>query len=76
MNKDVIILRDIFSSGSSSAGIQIGTNASFKIKCPKFSPLQITKANAVIANYIIGGDNYQYVDIPTTGVQGVKVGGS
>lgn len=76
MNKDVIILRDIFSSGSSSAGIQIGANASFKIKCPKFSPLQITKANAVIANYIIGGDNYQYVDIPTTGVQGVKVGGS
>lgn len=76
MNKDVIILRDIFSSGSSSAGIQIGTNASFKIKCPKFSPLQITKANAVIANYIIGGDNYQQVDIPTTGVQGVKVGGS
>jgi hypothetical protein len=39
MNKDVIILRDIFSSGSSSAGIQIGANASFKIKCPKFSPL-------------------------------------
>lgn len=76
MNKDVIILRDIFSSGSSSAGIQIGTNASFKIKCPKFSPLQITKANAVVANYIIGGDNYQQVDIPTTGVQGVKVGGS
>lgn len=76
MNKDVIILRDIFSSGSSSAGIQIGANASFKIKCPKFSPLQITKANAVIANYIIGGDNYQQVDIPTTGVQGVKVGGS
>lgn len=76
MNKDVIILRDIFSSGSSSAGIQIGSNASFKIKCPKFSPLQITKANAVIANYIIGGDNYQQVDIPTTGVQGVKVGGS
>lgn len=76
MNKDVIILRDIFSSGSSSAGIQIGANASFKIKCPKFSPLQITKANAVIANYIIGGDNYQQVDIQTTGVQGVKVGGS
>ena len=76
MNKDVIILRDIFSSGSSSAGIQIGANASFKIKCPKFSPLQITKANAVIANYIIGGDNYQQVYIPTTGVQGVKVGGS
>lgn len=76
MNKDVIILRDIFSSGSSSAGIQIGANAGFKIKCPKFSPLQITKANAVIANYIIGGDNYQQVDIPTTGVQGVKVGGS
>lgn len=75
MNKDVIILRDIFSSGSSS-GIQIGANASFKIKCPKFSPLQITKANAVVANYIIGGDNYQQVDIPTTGVQGVKVGGS
>jgi hypothetical protein len=59
MNQDVIILRDIFSSGSSSAGIQLGANASFKIKCPKFSPLQITKANAVIANYIIGGDNYQ-----------------
>lgn len=76
MNKDVIILRDIFSSGSSSAGIQLGSNASFKIKCPKFSPLQITKANAVIANYIIGGDNYQQIDIPTTGVQGVKVGGS
>lgn len=76
MNKDVIILRDIFSSGISSAGIQLGTNASFKIKCPKFSPLQITKANAVIANYIIGGDNYQQIDIPTTGVQGVKIGGS
>lgn len=76
MNQDVIILRDIFSSGSSSAGIQLGTNASFKIKCPKFSPLQITKANSVIANYIIGGDNYQQVDIKTTGVQGVKVGGS
>lgn len=76
MNKDVIILRDIFSSGSSSAGIQIGANASFKIKCPKFSPLQITKANSVIANYIIGGDNYQQVDIKTTGVQGVKIGGS
>lgn len=76
MNKDVIILRDIFSSGSSSAGIQIGANASFKIKCPKFSPLQIIKANTVIANYIIGGDNYQQVDITTTGVQGVKVGGS
>lgn len=76
MNQDVIILRDIFSSGSSSAGIQLGTNASFKIKCPKFSPLQITKANAVIANYIIGGDNYQQIDIKTTGVQGVKVGGS
>jgi hypothetical protein len=39
MNQDVIILRDIFSSGSSSAGIQLGSNASFKIKCPKFSPL-------------------------------------
>lgn len=76
MNQDVIILRDIFSSGSSSAGIQLGSNASFKIKCPKFSPLQITKANSVIANYIIGGDNYQQVDIKTTGVQGVKVGGS
>ena len=76
MNKDVIILRDIFSSGSSSAGIQLGSNASFKIKCPKFSPLQITKANSVIANYIIGGDNYQQVEIKTTGVQGVKVGGS
>lgn len=76
MNQDVIILRDIFSSGSSSAGIQLGANASFKIKCPKFSPLQITKANSVIANYIIGGDNYQQVDIKTTGVQGVKVGGS
>lgn len=76
MNQDVIILRDIFSSGSSSAGIQLGANASFKIKCPKFSPLQITKANAVIANYIIGGDNYQQIDIKTTGVQGVKVGGS
>lgn len=76
MNKDVIILRDIFSSGISSDGIQLGTNASFKIKCPKFSPLQITKANAVIANYIIGGDNYQQIDIPTTGVQGVKIGGS
>lgn len=76
MNKDVIILRDIFSSGISSAGIQLGANASFKIKCPKFSPLQITKANAVIANYIIGGDNYQQIDIPTTGVQGVKIGGS
>lgn len=76
MNQDVIILRDIFSSGSSSAGIQLGANASFKIKCPKFSPLQITKANAVIANYIIGGDNYQRIDIKTTGVQGVKVGGS
>lgn len=76
MNQDVIILRDIFSSGSSSAGIQLGTNASFKIKCPKFSPLQITKANSVIANYIIGGDNYQQVDIKTTGVQGVKIGGS
>jgi hypothetical protein len=59
MNQDVIILRDIFSSGSSSDGIQLGSNASFKIKCPKFSPLQITKANSVIANYIIGGDNYQ-----------------
>lgn len=76
INQDVIILRDIFSSGSSSAGIQLGANASFKIKCPKFSPLQITKANSVIANYIIGGDNYQQVDIKTTGVQGVKVGGS
>ena len=76
MNQDVIILRDIFSSGSSSAGIQLGANASFKIKCPKFSPLQITKANAVIANYIIGGDNYQQIDIKTTGVQGVKIGGS
>ncbi len=76
MNQDVIILRDIFSSGSSSAGIQLGSNASFKIKCPKFSPLQITKANSVIANYIIGGDNYQQIDIKTTGVQGVKVGGS
>lgn len=76
MNQDVIILRDIFSSGSSSAGIQLGANASFKIKCPKFSPLQITKANSVIANYIIGGDNYQQVDIKTTGVQGIKVGGS
>lgn len=76
MNQDIIILRDIFSSGSSSAGIQLGANASFKIKCPKFSPLQITKANSVIANYIIGGDNYQQVDIKTTGVQGVKVGGS
>lgn len=76
MNQDVIILRDIFSSGSSSAGIQLGANASFKIKCPKFSPLQITKANSVIANYIIGGDNYQQVDIKTTGVQSVKVGGS
>lgn len=76
MNQDVIILRDIFSSGSSSAGIQLGANASFKIKCPKFSPLQITKANAVVANYIIGGDNYQQIDIKTTGVQGVKVGGS
>lgn len=76
MNQDVIILRDIFSSGSSSAGIQLGANASFKIKCPKFSPLQIAKANAVIANYIIGGDNYQQIDIKTTGVQGVKVGGS
>lgn len=76
MNQDVIILRDIFSSGSSSAGIQLGTNASFKIKCPKFSPLQITKANAVIANYIIGGNNYQQIDIKTTGVQGVKIGGS
>lgn len=76
MNQDVIILRDIFSSGSSSAGIQLGANASFKIKCPKFSPLQITKANSVIANYIIGGDNYQQVDIKTTGVQGVKIGGS
>lgn len=76
MNQDVIILRDIFSSGNSSAGIQLGSNASFKIKCPKFSPLQIIKANSVIANYIIGGDNYQQVDIKTTGVQGVKVGGS
>ena len=76
MNQDVIILRDIFSSGNTSAGIQLGANASFKIKCPKFSPLQITKANSVIANYIIGGDNYQQVDIKTTGVQGVKVGGS
>lgn len=76
MNQDVIILRDIFSSGSSSAGVQLGANASFKIKCPKFSPLQITKANSVIANYIIGGDNYQQVDIKTTGVQGVKIGGS
>ena len=76
MNQDVIILRDIFSSGSSSAGIQLGANASFKIKCPKFSPLQITKANSVIANYIIGGDNYQQVDIKTTGVQNVKIGGS
>lgn len=76
MNQDVIILRDIFSSGNTSAGIQLGSNASFKIKCPKFSPLQITKANSVIANYIIGGDNYQQVDIKTTGVQGVKVGGS
>lgn len=76
MNQDVIILRDIFSSSNSSAGIQLGANASFKIKCPKFSPLQITKANSVIANYIIGGDNYQQVDIKTTGVQGVKVGGS
>lgn len=76
MNQDVIILRDIFSSGSSFAGIQLGANASFKIKCPKFSPLQITKANAAIANYIIGGDNYQQIDIKTTGVQGVKVGGS
>nr|DAD56306.1 MAG TPA: hypothetical protein [Caudoviricetes sp.] len=55
----MIILRDIFSSSNSSAGIQLGANASFKIKCPKFSPLQITKANSVIANYIIGGDNYQ-----------------
>lgn len=76
MNQDVIILRDIFSPGSYSAGIQIGSNASFKIKCPKFSPLQITKANAVIANYIIGGNNYQQVEIKTTGVQGVKIGGS
>lgn len=76
MNQDVIILRDIFSPGSYSAGIQIGSNASFKIKCPKFSPLQITKANAVIANYIIGGNNYQQVEIETTGVQGVKIGGS
>lgn len=75
-NQDVIILRDIFSSGSSSAGIQLGKNVSFRVKCPKYSPLQIVKSNQVLANYIIGGDNYQQIKLTTTGVQGIKVGGS
>lgn len=76
-NSDVVILRDIFSSGTSSAGLQLTGDASFQIKCPPFSPLQIYNANGVIRNnYIIGGDNYQNISFSTTGNQLIKLGGS
>ena len=75
-NEDVTILRDIFSSGSSTAGLQLNGNFTLQIKCPEYSPLQITSANNIIANYILGGNNYQYFTVPVTGNQQIKLGGS
>lgn len=75
-NTDVVVLRDIFSSSSSSAGIQLSGNVDIKIKCPEYSPLQIYTANTSLYNYILGGDNIQDINFQTTGVQSVKLGGS
>lgn len=75
-NTDVIILRDIFSA-TGGAGVQLSGNVSIQIRCPEFSPLQIYNANGSIRkNYILGGDNNQQIEFQTTGVQGVKLGGS
>lgn len=75
-NPDIVILHDIFSEDTSSAGIQLATGANVKIKCPEYSPLQVYTANRQIGNYILGGDNYQQIQFDVTGVQGVKLGGS
>lgn len=76
-NRDIVILHDIFSDDSSSAGVQLSGRVDIKIKCPEYSPLQIYNANNTIRkNYILGGDNYQQIQFQTTGVQGVKLGGS
>lgn len=76
-NDDIVILHDIFSEGNSSAGVQLSGQVNIRIKCPEYSPLQIYNANNTIRkNYILGGDNYQQISFQTTGVQGVKLGGS
>ena len=76
-NPDVVILRDIFSSDTSSSGVQLSGNVSINIKCPEYSPLQIYNANgSILLNYILGGEREQNIKFTTTGVQAVKLGGS
>lgn len=76
-NPDVIILHDIFSEDTSSAGIQLSVDTSFTIRCPEYSPLQICSANnAIQYNYILGGENLQNIKFKTSGNQSVKLGGS
>ena len=76
-NPDVIILHDIFSEDTSSAGVQLSVDTSFTIRCPEYSPLQICSANnAIQYNYILGGENLQNIKFKTSGNQSVKLGGS
>ena len=42
-NPDVVILRDIFSSDTSSSGVQLSGNVSINIKCPEYSPLHLPR---------------------------------
>lgn len=72
-NEDVIILRDIFGTGD---GYQLSSgHKTFTVKCPEYSPLQITTPLKV-TNYIIGGDNDQQLSITSDGSQSFKFGGS
>lgn len=76
-NPDVIILHDIFSEDTSSAGVQLSVDTNFTIRCPEYSPLQICSANnAIQYNYILGGENLQNIKFKTSGNQSVKLGGS
>ena len=73
-NSDIIILRDIFSTDTSK-GIQLSGNIKFQIRCPEFSPLQITTPNEYY-RYILGGDYNQQVEFSTVGSQVTTFGGS